>query len=221
MRPLLLDAFCGAGGAAMGYYRAGFDVVGVDIVPQPRYPFEFNQGDALEFIAAHGHKFDVIHASPPCQVYSVTSSLSTGDHPALIEPTRAALAKSGRPYVIENVPGSPLKNPLVLCGTMFGLRVIRHRLFETAPPIWFAPGHCQHIGRVAPIFWGDLIKAGYQPGAGTVLDKFQYISVAGKNFLKRDGQIAMGIDWMSTAELAQAIPPAYTEYIGKKMRVGL
>ena len=210
--PKLLDLFCGAGGAAMGYHRAGFEVVGVDHKPQPNFPFEFHQADALEYIAEHGHKFDMIHASPPCQIYSVTSSLSTGDHPALIKPVRAALQAVGRPYVIENVPGAPLKNPLMLCGTMFGLQVIRHRLFETSPIIWWPPTQCQHIGRASSAGRGG--KNGYLPGT---LKNFAYITVCGNDYIADDGRRAMGIDWMTKRELSQAIPPAYTKWIGEWM----
>jgi DNA (cytosine-5)-methyltransferase 1 len=137
-RPLLLDLFCKAGGAGMGYHRAGFDVVGVDIEPQPRYPFRFVQADALEFLAAHGREFDAIHASPPCQKYCALRHLAkTEDYPDLIPETRELLEATGRPWVIENTPGAPLRSPLILCGTMFRLRtncgaeLRRHRLFES------------------------------------------------------------------------------------------
>jgi len=213
----ILDLFCRAGGASVGYCRAGFGyIVGVDIEPQKRYPFEFVQGDALEFLAEHGQDFDVIHASPPCQVYSVTKSLTTKKHPDLVAKTRELLLEVGKPYVIENVPGAPLDNPLMLCGTMFGLRVIRHRLFEIWPEtIWFPPFACNHWGKRAPTFRGEQKAAGIKNGDKTFLDKFDFITVAGSCFLKQDAQIAMDIDWMTGAELAQAIPPAYTEYIGK------
>jgi DNA (cytosine-5)-methyltransferase 1 len=128
----LLDLYCGAGGAAMGYHRAGFEVVGVDINPQKHYPFEFHQGDAIEYLREQGKEFDVIHASPPCQRYSKSvKKINRKNHPDLIFNTRTQLITSCRPYIIENVPGSPLINPIVLCGTMFGLDVKRHRLFES------------------------------------------------------------------------------------------
>jgi DNA (cytosine-5)-methyltransferase 1 len=216
MRPKLLDLFCGAGGAAMGYYRAGFDVVGVDIKPQPRYPFEFHQADALEFCAAHGTEFDVIHASPPCQAYSITRNLKTSrsNHPDLVALTRENLRATGLPFVIENVPGAPLVNPLMLCGSMFGLGVIRHRLFETNPVFWFAPMTCKH-GDVLPMWWKSRRKA---LAAGRT---FEYITVAGKSFLMHEAKTAMGIDWMTREGIAQAIPPAYTEYIGRLLLAAL
>src|SRR4051812_9767099 len=115
VRPRLLDLFCGQGGAGEGYARAGFDVVGVDLDPQPRYPHPFEQGDALEYVKANGHQFDVVHASPPCQAYSITRHTHHVTHPELIEPTRAALVATGLPYVIENVEGAPLLDPVTLC----------------------------------------------------------------------------------------------------------
>lgn len=154
-RPRLLDLFCCAGGAGMGYYRAGFDVVGVDIAPQPHYPFAFHQADALDFLAEHGHEFDAIHASPPCQLYSTTKYAheDNGTHPDLLAPTRQALIECGIPYVIENVEGAPLIDPLTLCGSEFGLRapdvdglplaLRRHRLFESS--VWLmGAGGCFH-----------------------------------------------------------------------------
>ena len=130
----LLDLFCCAGGAGMGYSRAGFDVVGVDIAPQPRYPFEFIQAEAIEYVKAHGHEYDAIHASPPCQASSaLTKGTNRGRiYEDLIPQTRAALGASGRPYVIENVQGSDLRRDATLCGEMFGLAVIRHRYFEVS-----------------------------------------------------------------------------------------
>lgn len=209
----LLDLFCGAGGAAMGYYRAGFtDITGIDIKPMKRYPFKFIQADALEYLEEHGREYDVIHASPPCQVYSITKNLKTitKTYPDLIDKIRIVLLEIGRPYVIENVVGAPLLNPLMLCGSMFGLGVIRHRLFESAPPIWFSPASCRH-GRVLPMWWATrkkFLEQGRQ---------HQFICVAGDSFLVSEGRKAMGIDWMTRKELAQAIPPAYTEFIGRQL----
>jgi DNA (cytosine-5)-methyltransferase 1 len=203
-KPRLLDLFCCAGGAAMGYYRAGFDVVGVDIAPQPRYPFAFVQGDALEYVAKHGHEYSCIHASPPCQGYSVTQSIHGNEYPLMIEDVRAALQATGKPYVIENVMGAPLINPIVLCGVMFGLKVYRHRQFETNP-FMLAPPHPSH-----PIGATTNSAGAYS----SFTNGATHISVAGHNFRRQDAEIAMGIDWMSKHELAQAIPPAYTAWLG-------
>ncbi len=210
-----LDLFCKAGGSSKGLSQAGFEVVGVDIEPQPRYPFEFHQADWLEYLMVHWREFDLIVAGPPCQEYSKTKSLSNGNHPDLVGPVRFALLCTGKPYIIENVPGAPLRNPLTLCGTMFGLRVIRHRLFECWPAIWWPPAQCQHVGRTAPMFWGDLAKTGHK--GGTQLKQWHYITVTGHSFLNADAQEAMGIDWMINRELSQAIPPAYFKWLGEQM----
>src|SRR5262245_51529083 len=126
----LLDLFCGAGGAAVGYDRAGFRVVGIDIEPQPRYPFDFLQGDAMEWVQRMAHAFDAIHASPPCQAYSATKVLNKKAYPAMIEPLRIILKETGKPYVIENVPGAPLINPVRLNGFLFDMNTDRERWFE-------------------------------------------------------------------------------------------
>jgi DNA (cytosine-5)-methyltransferase 1 len=149
-KPRLLDLFCGAGGCSAGYERAGFEVVGVDIEPQPNYPFEFHQADALTFPR---DGFDVIHASPPCQAFSALKHLTTREHPRLVEPARAMLRESGLPYVIENVVGAPLLSPVMLCGSGFGLDVQRHRLFETNFPV-MSPG-CAHGRNAAAKFVMD------------------------------------------------------------------
>lgn len=200
--PRLLDLFCGAGGAAVGYQRAGFTVVGVDIHPQPRYPFEFHQADAMSYPL---DGFDVIHASPPCQRYSSMTTCRPGladEYPDYIGLTRARLEAAGAPWVIENVPGSPLRQPTVLCGQMFGLRLYRHRLFETSfqmPSVVMCPGH--------PL---PASKAGHwKPGT--------IISVAGHVAPIAEAKAAMGIGWMRREELAEAIPPAYTEYLGREI----
>ncbi len=209
----LLDLYCGAGACSVGYYRAGFDdITGVDIVAQPHYPFRFVQSDALEFLVGHGHEYDLIHASPPCQAYTQARFLKNvrQDHPDLIAATREALQLVGKPYVIENVPGAPLRNPLVLCGSMFGLGVLRHRLFEIEPPIYFVPMTCKH-GPVLPMFWGARRRA-LQEGR-----QYDYITVAGRSFLVEEARQAMGIDWMTREEIKQAIPPAYTEWIGREL----
>ena len=214
----VLDTFCGGGGAGMGFHQAGFYVVGVDIKPQPRYPFEFYQGNAIEYIYKHGHEFDLIHASPPCQAYSVTAPLSNGNHPKLIVPVRSALQTIGRPYVIENVPGAPLENPLMLCGTMFGLRVIRHRLFEINPAILLAPASCKHIGLSTGAASGMRRKGLFPTRVASLNDGFEYVTVCGNDYLADEGRQAMQIDWMTKKELSQAIPPAFTKWIGEQLK---
>jgi hypothetical protein len=148
----LLDAFCGAGGAAMGYHMAGFEVVGVDIKPQKHFPFEFHQGDALEYIRDHGHEFDAIHASPPCQHYSMIQRITRNKDkwPDLVDPVRQLVTASGLPFVIENVEGAPLRIDLMLCGSMFALRMIRHRIFESnvKMPVLMPP--CNHFDMYDP-----------------------------------------------------------------------
>ena len=209
MKPRLLDLFCGAGGASMGYHRAGFDVVGVDIKPQPRYPFEFVQDDALEYVAAHGHEFDAIHASPPCQRYSVATQVhgteQVSSHPDLLEPTRNLLVMQTAPYVIENVPGAPLDGFLMLCGSMFGLEVRRHRFFEGNVPL-MSPFICDHSIPAIPVYG--------HTGAGVNRGRERE---RGRSNGVDDWRRAMAIDWMTSVELAEAIPPAYTEYIGRHL----
>ncbi len=209
MKYRLLDLFCGAGGAAMGYHRAGFEVVGVDIKPQPHYPFEFHQADALEYCAEHGCEFDVIHASPPCQAYSVLNVLWDRDYPEYINDSRMILKESGKYYVIENVVGAPLFNYVMLCGTMFGLRVQRHRLFECNPSIYFAPKTCNHYFKTNGTMKNYQTMAWIEAGNGC--------TIVGHSFDLVAGSYAMGINWMTKDELAEAIPPAYTEFIGKQL----
>jgi DNA (cytosine-5)-methyltransferase 1 len=201
MKPRLLDLFCCAGGAGVGYSRAGFDVVGVDIDPQPRYPFEFHQADALKFLMEHHQEFDVFHASPPCQAFTNAQKIQKNDHPDYVAAIRNAFDLIGKPYVIENVPGAPLKNPVELCGAMFeGLRTYRHRLFETSFPVMGLPYHQPHLARTA--------KMGRRPAP----DEFMH--VVGNFSGVQEGRVAMGIDWMTRDELREAIPPRYTETIG-------
>ena len=206
-RPRLLDLFCGAGGAAMGYHRAGFDVVGVEIDPKHsrRYPFDCWTGDALEYLRdrcwLRKQGFVAIHASPPCQRFSAMSACRpglAGEYEDLIEPTRFLLLRTGLPYVIENVPGAPLRDPIVLCGQMFGLELYRHRLFETSFEFW-QPKHPPH-----PL---PASRAGHWT-PGTVM------SVAGHVAPIAKAREVMGIDWTTREELAEAIPPAYTEFVG-------
>jgi DNA (cytosine-5)-methyltransferase 1 len=205
-RPRLLDLFCGAGGCAAGYHRAGFDVVGVDNRPQPRYPFPFVLADALDYVAAHGSQYDVIHASPPCQAFTVyRNNGNVGDHPDLLDPTRQALIAAGLPYVIENVPGAPLLNPVQLCGTSLGIEVRRHRLFETN---WLL--------LVPDCFHGRFVERKYpgstgRPNGRTVCNVGEWRVPLARQ------QAATGIDWMTLEELSQAIPPAYTEFVGRQL----
>jgi DNA (cytosine-5)-methyltransferase 1 len=218
LKPIILDLFCGAGGAAMGYSRAGFDVVGVDIMPQPHFPFEFIQADwaePLSYLPGLWERNDqpyAVHASPPCQRFSIMTKKwgRQGEHPDLIAPVREALQALEVPYVIENVEGAPLVNPIMLCGSMFalaaaGYQLRRHRLFESNYAL-SAPGLCAHAGQALPVY-------GHAGGTS-----------------KRDGlkfpgtdvwRAGMGIDWMNGKELAEAIPPAYTEHIGRWLMAAL
>lgn len=213
-RPLLVDAYCGAGGAAMGYIRAGFDVVGVDINPQPDYPGEFVQGDAIEFLKKHGHEFRAQHASPPCQASSaLTKGTNKGrEYVNLIPDTRLVLAQFDGPSVIENVQGSDLRRDMTLCGEMFGLAVIRHRYFELEGFAFEPPAHKKHRGRTR----------GWRHGA---YYDGPYLAVYGDGGGKgsvQDWQNAMGIWWTGNRKsIAEAIPPAYTEFIGRQILGGL
>ncbi len=220
MRPRLLDAFCRAGGAGMGYHRAGFDVTGIDTVNMTGvYPHKFVQGDALDYIREHGHQYDVIHASPPCQAASaLTKGTNKGRvYPQLIPATREALRSIGRPYVIENVAGAPIAKHLMLCGEMFGLAVIRHRFFEfdaRYPARWQAMWrtHPRHRGRVAGMRHGQWFTGPY----------FAVYGEGGGKGTVAEWQAAMGIDWTDDRKnLAEAIPPAYTEYLGRQLMTHL
>jgi DNA (cytosine-5)-methyltransferase 1 len=240
-RPRLLDLFSGAGGAAMGYHRAGFDIVGVDIRPQPNYPFEFWQADALEYLGEALDRFapfnyvDAIHASPPCQAYTAlrVAGNANNRHPRLIEPVRRLLRQTGLPYVIENVPQSPLDHPVRLCGASFGLGVTReecdwhpktirllgargrdlqrHRLFELSFPMLVSP--CWHQRDVIG-FYGDHARARRRKDPNSIENTNDFPDVD----RVRLAQIALGIDWTdSWDELREAIPPAYTELIGHQL----
>lgn len=224
MRPRILDLFCCAGGAGAGYSDAGFDVFGVDIDPQPNYPFWFHQGDALEalnrlisggaivFRRGLEHRtirledLDAIHASPPCQAFTNAQRIQKNEHPDLLTPVRELLLEIGKPFVIENVVGAPLRNPILLCGPMFGLQTYRHRLFESNVNL-NAPGHEKHSIRQT--------KMGRAPVEG------EFMQIVG-NFSGVDrGREVMGMPWASRNELSEAIPPAYTRHLGAQLLASL
>lgn len=195
MKPRLLDLFCGAGGAAMGYHRAGFEVVGVDIKPQPHFPFEFHLGDALTYPL---DGFDAYHASPPCQAFSTIAKQ--------ISQIRQRLIQIDKPFVIENVKGAPLITPIQLCGSWFHLDFHRHRLFESNIAMMGTP--CSH-------YWQKPRFRTYDKRRNGKLSTV--VPVYGHNYQHKMelAKVAMGIDWMEDFELNEAIPPAYTEFIGK------
>jgi DNA (cytosine-5)-methyltransferase 1 len=222
VKPRLLDLFCGAGGAAMGYHRAGFEVVGVDIKPQPHYPFRFIQADALDVLVLPGfERFDAVHASPPCQAYSITKNAHDREHPDLVPETLERLQASGLPWVCENVVGAPLPDAVTLCGSMFDLvawdhyisqnvQLKRHRLFQSSEFL-MAPGPCRHIKgmRVGGVYGGAWSK-------NKTLDPT--VKRTGGYAPPDDVQrVLMGIDWMNRKELNQAIPPDYTEWLGTQL----
>ena len=210
-RPLLLDLFCGAGGAAAGYHRAGFDVVGVDIEPQKNYPFEFHQGDAMTWPL---DGFDVLTGSPPCQDHSALNVVNKIDYGTgwMLDATRQRFQATGKPYVIENVGMADMPGALVLCGTEFGLKtrtakhgevwLKRHRKFESNV-FMMGAGGCNCYGKLTVPVYGH--------GAGG-----NRVNMRGPGVAQASREV-MGIDWMTRAELDQAIPPAYTEYIGRAL----
>lgn len=230
----VLDLFCGAGGASAGYVSAGFEVYGVDLAPMPHYPYPFHQGDAItvlrtllagyrlgftqqrgggEPVALALIDFDAIHASPPCQAYSVTKHSHNIEYPELIEPVRELLIVTGLPYVIENVVGAPLIMPVTLCGSMFDLtahdpatgltlELRRHRLFESNVMI-SAPSGCNHVHQVGGVYGGGSSKRSK--------DRTDWPK----------GKPGRGIDWMNRDELSESIPPAYTEHLGAPLIGGL
>lgn len=209
----VLDLFCGEGGAAYGYSLASgsLDITGIDAQPMVRYPFRFVQADALEYLESHGGEYDFIHASPPCQAHSNMTHRGKGHaaHRDYIADTRALLVASGKPYVIENVVHAPLIAPITLCGSSFGLRVRRHRLFESNVPIVGKP--CEHAWQdESRIFTMYQHYRWYQSGVVAVYG-------AGGRKGCEHWNDAMGIHWMTRKGIVQAIPPAYTEYIGAQM----
>lgn len=202
-KPRILDLFCGAGGAAMGLHQAGFEVVGVDIKPQPHYPFEFHQADALTYPL---EGFDAYWASPPCQRYShETPPERRMNHPDLIDRVRELLQATGKPYAIENVRGARflLRDPLMLCGTMFGLPTQRHRYFEVHPNHFILQITCQHDKLPIVVTGTTRRKTG----------RLEYPVAACRE--------AMQIDWMTRKELDEAIPPAYSRFIGEQLMKGI
>jgi len=237
----LLDLFCGAGGAAVGYHWAGFEVVGVDNKPQKHYPYEFHQADAFSYLREHGTGFDVIHASPPCQAFSSMKSMwnAKKNHEDLLTPLRPLLIATGKIYVIENVYGAPLILPVMLCGTAFHLRTAdglgelrRHRYFESSVFLGLTPP-CQHNGPVIGVYDGHgrdrrRVSVPVLSKVGGNYNRRMHVGVYGSagGSSRRDGALkfntqarkeAMGIDWMNGNELSQAIPPAYTEWIGRRL----
>lgn len=223
MKPKLLDLFCGAGGASMGYYRAGFEVEGVDIKPQPHYPFKFYLADALKFPL---EGYDVYHASPPCQGYSIMLNLPWlrgRTYPKLIPVVRELFVATDKPYVIENVTGARYCQSLpeglqagYLCGQMFGLPIFRHRYFETNFA-WFQPGHPKHQGHIrdgrklgAKAREIVVRKGGQIYGFDRPESAVGHAAVGGIS-----ARQVLGVEWMNRDEATQAIPPVYTEYIGK------
>jgi DNA (cytosine-5)-methyltransferase 1 len=207
----LLDLYCKAGGASMGYQQAGFEVTGIDIKKQKRYPFEFIQADALEVMKDLDYlrSFDVITASPPCQTHSITQHLRNAqgkstDKIDLIPQTREALVSSGKPYVIENVKGAPLIDPIQLCGSSFGLKVRRHRIFESN--LELVGSVCDHKAQGRPVGVYGSMRDEIPKGGRTATSI-------------EEARGAMGINWMLWGDLVEAIPPVYTEFIGKQLMV--
>lgn len=217
-KPKLLDLFCGAGGCSVGYARAGFEVRGIDIAPHKDYPFEIKIADAMDFDSFRDwiDWADVIHASPPCPRYSRMTAVSGNrdNHPDLIEPLIKLLNKIGKPYVIENVPGAPIDNPLILCGSSFGLRVRRHRLFYSNRALLGLPCDHKSQGRAIGVYGNQTGSYEYQLARYARIGRDYGIRASSV----ADAQDALGIDWMSKwDDLTDSIPPAYTEFIGKQL----
>ncbi|MEV6807321.1 SAM-dependent methyltransferase [Streptomyces sp. NPDC051132] len=202
-RPRLLDLFCCQGGAAKGYADAGFDVTGVEIAPQPRYPYRFVQADAIAYVLEYGAEFDFVHASPPCQHDSDCQRIQGREHPDLIAPTRAALEMTGRPWGMENVGGAvpKLRGPVMLCGQMFGLANYRHRFFETGGGFTLLqPAHPAHLVPQAKM--GRPVPPGHY---GQFVGNFSGVGLARR---------VLGVPWMNRDGIRECIPPAYTRFIG-------
>jgi DNA (cytosine-5)-methyltransferase 1 len=209
MAKTLLDLFCGVGGASVGYHQAGFEVFGVDLKHGKRYPYTYLRADVLDVLRDEEYlqQFDVIHASPPCQTHSITKHLRNAQGKStskvdLIPETRAALIASGKPYIIENVIGSPLIDPIMLCGSAFGLKVRRHRIFESNMPLKGTV--CNHKEQGRPIgVYGSLRDE--IPKGGKTAESID------------EARQAMGMPWAIWSELVEAIPPAYTKYLGEQL----
>jgi DNA (cytosine-5)-methyltransferase 1 len=211
----LLDLFCCAGGAGAGYDRVGFEVVGVDIDPQPNYPFEFHNADAIDFLARYGSEFDAIHASPPCQGYlnlgAVNRALGRAyDHPDLIGVTRELLIATGKPWVIENVEDArpSLRDPVRICGTGLGRPIRRHRLFESSIPLEGIP--CDHGRYTEPRYWTSWRPNG-EHRLSTVVQAY------GNAGGREEWPAALGVDWMTAKEMTECIPPDYAAHIGAQL----
>lgn len=200
-KPVLLDLCCGAGGASEGYRRAGFTVIGVDNVPQPNYPFEFHQLDWRDALRLFGSVADGIHASFPCKAFTKLQKQWKREWSDEVTPGLAALQLLGKPFVVENVPGAPYVPDTVLCGSMFGLMVRRHRWFKHNLDV--IQPDCEHNTQ------GMVVQVNGHPGGSSTRD--------GARHTLDDWRNAMGINWMNSREIAQAIPPVYTEYIGRAM----
>jgi DNA (cytosine-5)-methyltransferase 1 len=212
VRPRLLDLYCAAGGAGMGYFRAGFDVVGVDINQQPHYPFEFIKANVLDLGQDFLRGFDAIHASPPCQLYT-RKAANWGrerkhfiEHPDLIEPTRNMLVESGLPHVLENVMGAPMRCDAMLCGTMFGLRIIKHRQFECSFPVGGLLPDCDH-------------RDVYNPWSGKGRSAAEHREAQGTPWIPQCGGASRKAGY--TGDLNNAIPPAFTQFIGEQLAIHL
>lgn len=208
-KPKLLEVYCSAGGSSVGYQRAGWEVDGVDIMPQRHFPFRFFKADAVEFIYEHGHRYDAIVGGPVCKRYSKTWRIQTLDHPTQIPATRAAMVASGKPYIIENVEDAlpELLTPMLLCGQDFGLHTYRHRLFESNVRLVRPGSHAPHIKPTVKM--GRALRPGdYYHAVGN----FSSVEI-----IRAD----MGVEWMNRQEIAQCIPPSYTQYLGTQLKASL
>lgn len=195
-----LDLFCCAGGSSMGFYRAGFEMTGVDVAPQPNYPFRFVQADALEYVKEHAHEYDLVAASPPCQAHTGVPNRRDDHHDVLAE-TRELLKATGLPWVLENVPGAPMPDAFLLCGSTFGLPIVRHRLFETSVDVGLVPSMCPQRS------WDRAVE---HPGC------YPYAHGAYRPAW-REHVLPTVWPWMTLEEAGQAIPPQYTEWVGARL----